>query len=321
MTHVSRRAAAPRSSVVSARVLAAAALLAAAGFPAACAGSPAGTQDGGGGSGTRPSRASGSGTPTIQTFPADTRAFMEAGLRQFSSGDARWSGTRAAWLAMGERESEFLVQTMWGALLKSQELNAPDLVERARHELALIGAPSVPLMAAVLEESELANPTDAEGRTVRVAMDDGLRREAAEILTIIGAPAVPAVLGALGRAESKGGRRFALRALGQMGTRGGPEASAALLEYARSDDDLLRIEAITGMRHHRDAATGAALVTALGDGERLVRENAAESLVVRGDRSVLGSIRAAADRARASGQIAEARRMDAFAVVLEKPRK
>lgn len=282
----------------------------------ACAGT-SGEGGGSSGGGSRTERSSG-GKATIQTFPPETRAFMEAGLRQFSAGDTRWPGTRAQWLAMGERESEFLVQTMWGALLRSQDLNAPDLVERSRHELALIGAPSVPLMTAVLSESELARPTDAEGRSVSVAIDDGQRREAAEILTIIGAPAVPSLLRAVESGQSKGGRRFALRALGQMGTRGGPSASQALLEYARGGDELMRIEAITGMRHHRDDATGAALISALGDGERLVRENAAESLVVRADRSALGAIRAAADRARSSGQLAEARRMDAFATALEK---
>ncbi len=307
MTHA-RRTSPPR---LLALILAAAAVPAALG---ACAGT---SESGGGGGGARTERSSG-GTATIQTFPPETRAFMEAGIRQFSAGDARWPGTRAQWLAMGDRESEFLVQTMWGALLRSQDLNAPDLVERARHELALIGAPSVPLMAAVLSESELARPTDAEGRTVSVAIDDGQRREAAEILTIVGAPAVPSLLRVLDSGQSKGGRRFALRALGQMGTRGGSSASQALLEYARGGDELMRIEAITGMRHHRDEATGAALLAALGDGERLVRENAAESLVVRADRSALGAIRAAADRARSSGQLAEARRMDAFVTALEK---
>lgn len=307
MTHA-RRTSPPR---LLALILAAAAVPAALG---ACAGT---SESGGGGGGARTERSSG-GKATIQTFPPETRAFMEAGIRQFSAGDTRWPGTRAQWLAMGERESEFLVQTMWGALLRSQDLNAPDLVERSRHELALIGAPSVPLMTAVLTESELARPTDAEGRTVSVAIDDGQRREAAEILTIVGAPAVPSLLRVLDSGQSKGGRRFALRALGQMGTRGGSAASQALLEYARGGDELMRIEAITGMRHHRDDATGAALLAALGDGERLVRENAAESLVVRADRSALGAIRAAADRARSSGQLAEARRMDAFVTALEK---
>lgn len=259
------------------------------------------------------------GAPTIRTFPPETRAFMQEGLRQFSKSDARWESTRREWLAMGPRESEFLVQSMWAALLAAQERNAPDLVERARHELALIGTPSVPLMASVLRTGTMTSVEDRESGTTReIAVDDQQRQEAAEILSIIGAPAVDATVEALEGADTKAGRRHALNALGNMGERGGPKAAQTLIRWSRDSDDVLRVAAVHGMRNMKDAATMSALVGALGDTEKLVREKAGDALVVRGDRSAVPAIRSAALRAQSEARLDEFRRLSRAAELLEK---
>lgn len=258
------------------------------------------------------------GTPTVQTFPPETQAFMRAALKQFSRQDPNWESSRREWLAMGERETQFLVQTMWGALLASQKRNAPDLVERARHELALIGEPSIPMMADVLATGEVGTAYDAEGVGHPLQIDDLQRREAAEVLSIIGAPAVPATLSALQRAETKSGKRFALLALGNMGDRGGEAATSTLAEWSRAEDVLHRIEAVTGMRNAKDGATRAALLAALSDEEEIVRYRAAESLHVRGDATAAGAIQEAADRARAAGRLREAKKLERLASTIGK---
>lgn len=258
------------------------------------------------------------GPPTVESFSAETRAFMEDGLKQFSRDDPRWPETRARWVAMGGRETDFLVETLWAALLRMQKLSQPANVERARHELALIGEPSVPLLAGVLAAGRIGTATDpATGEEVPVMMDDLQRQEASEILTIVGPAAVPAVAEAFERAETKSGRRWAVRTLGNMGDRGGDAAAAALVAAAGDADEFLRVEAVHSMQYRTDAATREALLAALGDGEELVRTKAAESLARRRDAGAAPSIRAAAESARAAGRIGEAKRLEQSAAWLE----
>ena len=271
---------------------------------AACAGND------GGGSGGSWSGGGSRGAPTVDSFPEETQTFMVRGLKQFSRGDPGWETTRAQWLSMGERESSFLVQAMWEALLRAQSVSQPQLVERARHELVFIGEPALPFLGGLLAEENvyLAQPEGApEDAEPAPAVDDVQRREAAEILGVLGAPAVPALARASDGAATKGGRRFALYALGNMGERGGADAAAALMRSARSTDDIVRVEAVYGLRSFSDAATRDALFDALGDPEELVRKKAAEALAVRGDAAAVPALRAAIDRARGQGRIGEAR--------------
>ncbi len=277
-----------------------------------------------GGSGGRD--AGGASAPDLQpgtsgSFSAETRRFMADGLRAFSRNDPGWDQTRARWLALGPRESQFLVSSMFAALLAAQARNAPALVERARHELALIGAPSVGFLSGVLATGTVATAYDAiaeEERPIRV--DDDARREAAQVLGLIGAPAAQATADAAARAETKSGRRFALVALGTMGERGGAAASSALARYATDPDWVLRVEAVQGLAGCRDATSRAALEQALGDSEDLVREKAAEGLVQRGERGALPALQRALSAARAAGRVAEVRRLDAAVRHLESGR-
>ncbi|MCE9636944.1 MAG: HEAT repeat domain-containing protein [Planctomycetes bacterium] len=259
------------------------------------------------------------GAPTVQTFTPATQAFMKAGLQQFSRGDVQWESTRREWIAMGPRESAFLVQTMWGACLAAQARNAPDLVERARHELALIGEPSVRLMADVLATESAGSVMDpATGEEKQIRVDDLQRREAAEVLALIGAPAVAATVDAIDRAQTKSGKRYAIDAVGNMGDRGGAAGAAALADHARDPDDVLRVAAVHGMRNYSDGSTRTALLAALSDADGLVREKAAESLALRRDASAAPALRSAAARAREDGRLAEAKRFDRAADACEK---
>lgn len=290
----------------------------------ACASGPeAGTQPSAGTSGT--SRASGT-TPrtqtqvdrpsaddgTARTFDESTSDFMIRGLQQFSDGDPGWADTRAEWLAMGRRESDFLVSAMFAALLAAQRVNAPELVQRARHELVLIGEPSVGFLAGILATGTVATVYDQiEEKDKPIRVDDDTRREAAEILALIGAAAAPETARCLDRAETKSGRRFALQALGNMGDRGGRVAGDALARWARSDDWVLRVEAVHGMRSFSDAATRAALERALADEEKLVREKAVGALVWRRERASLPALRRALEVAQREARVTEARRIEA----------
>ncbi len=302
-------------------------------MPVACGSAPEGASGGdrGGATATRGGRGSGGGSvvSTARSFSPETRAFMEAGLRQFSRGDPGWDQTRAKWLAMGDRESRFLVTVLWAALLRVQSpemaehlakadkaaarsgsrITGGHLAERARHELAIIGGPAIPTMTAVLAGGKLFTVYDEIEDVDRdVAIDDTSRREAAAILTIIGPGAVPALNDVLRRAETKSGRRFALMALGDMGDRGGADAASTLASWAQSDDWILRVDAVHGMRLMSDGTTGSALIGALSDDESLVREKAADSLAVRGETGAVGALRRAAQSARDRGALGEAAR-------------
>jgi HEAT repeat protein len=247
---------------------------------------------------------------------------MKAGLHQFSANDPQWEETRAAWLAKGPDEADFLVRTMWAALLQFQAMNRPQEVERARHELALIGEPSVPLMAEFLAGGTIREATDPQtGERRDLVVDDFARSEAAEVLGLIGKPAAPAVRDALGKAPNKAGKRAALRTLGYIGDRGGAAAYEPLLEYAKVEDDVLRVEAVVALGYFHDETTRAALIQSLSDAEPLVRRKAAESLMNRRDASAAPAVRAAGERARAAGKIAEASEMDQSADWIEKHAK
>jgi hypothetical protein len=291
-------------------------LLLAALVSASCAGEGGGA----GGASSSPSRAK--GPPEFESFPPETQAFMKAGLHQFSAADPQWTDTRATWLAKGPDESDFLVRMMWAALLQSQAMNQPQNVERARHELALIGEPSIPLMAEFLAGGTVREETDPKtGEKRDVVIDDFARGEASEVLGLIGGPAAPAVRDALASAPSKAGKRVALRTLGYIGDRGGAAAYEPLLEYARVEDDVLRVEAVVALGFFHDETTRAALIEALSDAEPLVRRKAAESLMNRRDATAAPAVRAAAERARGAGKIGEASEMDQAATWIEQHAK
>src|SRR6185436_18365373 len=137
-----------------------------------------------------------------------------------------------------------------------------------------------------------ADPSTGEPKAV--ALDDGQRLEAAEILSLIGAPAAAPTVDALGRAQTKGGKRFALQALGNMGDRGGAAAADTLTEYVRDPDLVLRMEAVHGLRNFKDQGTLDTLVATLSDEDTAVRREAAESLVARRAVSAAPALRAAA---------------------------
>jgi hypothetical protein len=262
------------------------------------------------------------GPVAIESFAQETQAFMKASLKQFSAGDPAWQQARAKWLAMGEKEAEFLVETMWTALLRFQGLNQPAEVERARHELAMIGEPSVPLLAAFLAGGTVYSTVDAKtGEKVDVPVDDLARKEASQILGLIGAPAVPAVRDALEQAPSKAGKRYAIQTLGWIGDRGGAAASEPLVAHVRDQDEVLRVESVVALRYFHDDATRAALVAALSDESDLIRRKSAESLKARREAAAVPHLRAAAKSARASAKIAEADELERTASWIEQNTK
>jgi HEAT repeat protein len=276
----------------------------------ACAGG-SGASDGG-------TRSTGGGDSTVASFEQDTQKFMEDGLHQFSDRDPAWPQTRARWLALGERESTFLVTTMFAALLRAQKLSAPDLVERARHELVLIGAPAVPFLGEVLTAGHAYTVYDAVEEVDKdVSVDDSARTEAADILALIGSPAAPELARAAQGAETKSGRSCALKALGNMGERGAATAADTLVGWASNPDWVLRVEAIHGLRGFSDARTRQTLIAALADSESLVREKAADALVVRRETGAVAALRRASSNARSAGRLLEARHFDTAARRIE----
>ena len=150
-----------------------------------------------------------------------------------------------------------------------------------------------------------------------VSVDDDARREASEVLSLIGEPAAPALASALARAETKGGRRFVLQSLGNMGDRGGEAARGAVLGQVGTQDWVLRVEAVHALRNFSDARTREALLRALGASESLVREKAASALAVRGEASTVPALEQAAETARASGRLREAAAMRRAAALIQ----
>jgi len=278
------------------------------------------SSDSGGGDGRSPTviRAPSAEDGTARTFDAATNEFMENGLHQFSRGDPAWEETRARWLTKGEREQRFLVSAMFAALIKAQRAGYSDLVQRARHELVLIGRPSVGFMAGILATGTVDTVYDAiadEDKPIRV--DDDVRREAAEVLALIGAPATAATVAAIDRSETKSGRRFALQALGNMGDRGGAAAADGLIRWSRADDWVLRVEAVNGLRTFSDVRTRQSLEASLSDEESLVRQKAAEALYKRGEKASLPALRRAQKKARNAGKLGESRRLEGMVRAIE----
>jgi HEAT repeat protein len=255
---------------------------------------------------------------TVNSLPEETREWMKAALHEFSAGNPSWSGLRAEWLAMGEREANFLVAVMWGGLLRAQKLAAGELVERARHELALIGEPSIGLMSGIVGGgTAFSFYDDIEEEEKVVPIDDTARREAAEVLTIIGPPAVASLVHLTDNAETKSGRKFALKSLGDMGDGGGPDATSALTQALDNPDWIVRVEAAHALRTRSDESSRQALEGALGDDERLVRQKAADALAARGEAASMDALQAAWESARQAGRLAEASRLNRSVKLLE----
>src|SRR5262249_43128821 len=152
------------------------------------------------------------GPRAIESFPAETQQFMKNGLHQFSRGDPEWETTRAKWIAMGPDEADLLVECLWAGLLKAQAMGQPKLVEKARYELSCIGHRAHPLRAESRGGGTVYTVPDQENGGRRdIVVDDFTRREASEILGLIGEPAVGAVRDALRRSTSKSGRRRSIQ--------------------------------------------------------------------------------------------------------------
>jgi hypothetical protein len=298
-------------------------------FAAAAALAAAGCASDDGASGGAPASAFAEPAPSvekgpraIETFPSETRVFMFNGLKQFTKGDPQWETTRAEWLAKGPDEVNFLVTTMWAALLKFQTLGQLSDMERVRYELAKIGEPAIPILAEFLTGGNAYTSIDPETGTAReMGVGDMARGEASQVLSLIGAPSVPAVRDALAATSSKAGKRWALETLGYLGDRGGADAVEPLLQYARSEDDVLRADAVHAMRFCHDDATRGALLAALEDGDALVRKRAADALMNRREGSAVPALRAAAERARADAKLAEAGEMTRAASWIEQHAK
>ena len=125
--------------------------------------------------------------------------------------------------------------------------------------------------------------------------DTALKRRLVEAFGAAGAPAVPALIQALGDSNSAV-RAVAAWALGDLGD---PRAVPALIQALGDSDRDVRRAAAEALGAIGDPQAVPALIKALGDSDRAVRRAAAEALVKIGTPDVPALIQALGDSDRA----------------------
>ncbi len=213
-------------------------------------------------------------------------------LRAYGAGGEEWERARTPALE-DPALTRFLVENLFLELVRAhRSLGGRDgdralrARDRARAELARIGAPAAPTLAAALE---VADEVSAE--------------LAAQTLGAIGRPALPALIEALAAQQPNARQRAAL-ALARMphGAREEPRVREALIRASADKEWFVRAQVARalGSRGVRDTETApwrAALEKLLVDGDEAVVEAAASGLVELADPQAIPALISALERA------------------------
>jgi len=242
-------------------------------------------------------------TPSVSGYPdrefsGEERAFFDAAWRVFKEDSPRWLEAREQWRAMDGAARGLLAMNLYRALTTARMQSAPHLVARAKNDLVLLGEDAVPALVGGLSVRAV---TREDGTVVPVGQ--ALLHDAAEALSLVGAPAVPGLLDIAGSGELS----LVQEAVFALGNIGDPRAEPLLLRLARDPNWSLRGTAVLALRKYPGGAARDRMVEALGDGESFVGEMAARALVTEKRTDALPGIVEELERAVRDGGIARVR--------------
>jgi HEAT repeat protein len=160
-------------------------------------------------------------------------------------------------LAQNEGDSLYQVIDSLFKFATTKTIYYQDYVQPSKEALGEIGEPAVPYLVDKMDTQD--------ARTMWALVD---------IFKIIGTPAVPAIVEAIG-AEDNYKRRLAVRVLGEMKDTSGV---GGLLQYVDDPDFRIRSGVLTALGKIGDKRGLAPSVTGLADDDYLVRTSAAISL-------------------------------------------
>jgi hypothetical protein len=234
----------------------------------------------------------------VREFNKDEQAWLDAAWNIFKKQDPRWPEVRQEWVAMGIEAQSVLADNLYRAMVAARAASALHLVDTARKDLVLLGEPAVPTVVYGLATRAFRGEN---GEEVRVGQS--ILHDAAETLSLIGAPAVP---GLLDIARS-GEKVLVTEAVWALGNIGDARARSTILELAQSSDWQTRSGATLALRGYDDTEVGAMLVRRLEDEESLVVQRAAQAMVARRNKDVLPACVGVLERSLESGRAISAR--------------
>ncbi len=241
-------------------------------------------------------------TPSVRQAPqreftAEERSRMDAAWALFRAQDPAWPEACEAWRGLGPEATAVLAENLYRAMVAARARSAPHLVSAARKELALLGEPAVPILTAGLATRAVRTP---EGDELRMGME--VLHDAAEALSVIGAPAVPGLMD-IARSGVKVLVREAVWALGNVAD---PRSEDLLVVLAGDGDWDVRGAAVQALRGYPSARAGETLLARMEDTEGLVVRRSAEALAARGSRDVLPGLVGVLERASTGGRVLQA---------------
>jgi hypothetical protein len=219
-----------------------------------------------------PSSSSGGAAPGsgAANFTAEERATMDTAWRAFKNNSPDWPSHRGRWLALGPKAADSLVENLFRVMVISSARNAPEWYDKARKDLMLLGALSVPVLSGVLSRGKVELDGGEE-----VPLPTGLVTDVVDVLSVVGVPAIP-VLSDLTADGKQDVRRAAAMGLGKIGD---PRGLAPLTKMLSGSGDWAdRLSAARALGLLGGAEAEGALVRALDDPDQAVVQEAARSL-------------------------------------------
>lgn len=213
-------------------------------------------------------------TPSVAPYPLreftqEEQAFFDNAWTAFKQGDPAWGELRQRWWDMGPEATGLLAENVYRALVASRVQGALGLVEEAKKELVFMGEGAVPVLVGALAVRAVRT---ADGREVTVGQE--VLHDAAEAVSVIGAPAVPGLLDIVRSGEPS----LVKESLWALGNIADPRAEETIETLTTDPNSFVRSAAVLALRRYDTDPARARMVAALEDADSLVVERGAQAL-------------------------------------------
>jgi len=229
----------------------------------------------------------------VGSLTAEDQAEMQRAWRLFLDADPRWARARADWIAKGPAARTILAENLFRYFWSASGVMKKDEILRVGREAAFVGEEATVYFADLLaldkwplREATTTNVFDPDNASrpgtvtvTHISIDDVTRQNAALVLSLIGATAVPTLSKPeILAAPRPSSRTYALYALGTIGNDAAVSTLGAFLASGAEWKDRGAAAKALGFALQKNPGARAPLERALQDPDAFVRKKAQEAL-------------------------------------------